>query len=157
MNKLPLLRHFYILIAGVTPLVVSQMNAAPTAAKPQVVKASVVQSNVVYRSVFIVPTDPKQGRDPFFPESQRFQSASSTNNVQPAPAGSTAALLLQGISGTSERRLAIVNGHTLAEGEETEVSVNGARLRFRCLEIKTDSVVIEIGTERRELRLRAGY
>lgn len=158
MNNRFSLRHYFTLLAGATSLIVTQeATAAPTPSKTPAAPAAAVSTNVVAKSIFTIPANPKQGRDPFFPESQRFVATVPTTNAEPVSIVSPSALVLQGISGGAERRLAIINGRTLAEGEETEVSVNGTRIRFRCLEIKADVVVVEIGTERRELRLRSGF
>jgi len=160
MHTLLFPRHLILVLAGtLTSVMASQTNTAPAMAKPLTVQASVVKSNVVYRSVFVVPTNAKQGRDPFFPESQRFVGTSSTTNASSHPIASMspAALLLQGISGSADRRLAIINGRTLAEGEEADVDVSGTRIHFRCVEIKADAVVVEIGSERRELRMRGSF
>ena len=149
--------RYITLLAGVTALTLTHPAPAAPAPKKAAATETLTTSNAVPKSIFVIPTDAKQGRDPFFPDSQRFVSAGPTTNAAPVSTVSPSAFVLQGISGTADRRLAIINGRTLAEGEETEVTVNGTRLRFRCLEIKADAVVIEIGTERRELRLRPGF
>jgi hypothetical protein len=112
-------------------------------------------TNAIPQSVFVVPTNTKDGRDPFFPNSDRLLAAGSTTPKRTSTP-ETALLVLNGLSGTAGRKLAMINGRTLAEGEEAEVSTAGGRVRFRCLEIKTDSVIIEVSGERRELRLRSG-
>jgi len=65
-------------------------------------------------------------------------------------------LELRGISGTVDRRLAIINGHTFGVGEEGEVPTSNGRARIRVLEIKSDSVVVLVNGEQRVLRLRPG-
>jgi hypothetical protein len=116
--------------------------------------ASPAISNAIPRSAFVVPTNPREGRDPFFPNSTLLWGAASKSPKQTlAPEASL--LVLQGLSGTAGRKLAIISNRTLAEGEETEVNTPGGRIRFRCVEIKSDSVIIEAGGERRELRLRS--
>lgn len=111
-------------------------------------------TNAGSQSIFNIPANPNEGRDPFFPNSRRFAAAKESTNSVPEPAF-TVALLLQGISGAENNRLAIVNGRTLAEGEETELTVGNNRVHLRCIEIKSDSVTVEIGNVRRELRLRS--
>jgi hypothetical protein len=156
MNKqFPFGLHLAV-VAG-TLLSLNQMTAAPASAKPGISGSPLIQSNAIPQSMFVIPTSPKEGRDPFFPTSERFASSGTSTNARPAPATSLSALILQGISGSGDRRLAIVNGRTLAEGEETEISVGATRIRFRCVEIKADAVVIEMGDNRRELRLRSGF
>ena len=125
-------------------------RTAPPETKPGA-ERHVAPSNAVPQSVFVVPKNPKEGRDPFFPNSTLlWGGGTKTPKQTPTPE-----LVLNGLSGTGDHRLAIINNRTLAEGEETEVSSGGGRIRFRCVEIKTDSVIIEVGGERRELRLRS--
>jgi hypothetical protein len=108
------------------------------------------------QSVFIVPTSPREGRDPFFPRSIRPYGVPATNiktNQKPAVA---VELALKGISGTRERPLAIINNQTFAAGEENDVITGTLRVHIRCVEInaQTETVIIQVGNERRELRLK---
>ncbi|MGN6555032.1 MAG: hypothetical protein ACTHLW_15095 [Verrucomicrobiota bacterium] len=132
-------------------------STSPTPAKPKApqAQAPLITTNTIPQSVFTFPKDPKEGRDPFFPDSVRFSNNSATTNAQPANAPDTAALMFQGMSGSSENRLAIINGRTLAEGEETDVTIGTGRVHFRCIQINPESVVIEVGNTRRELRLKS--
>lgn len=108
------------------------------------------------KSVFLIPTTPQQGKDPFFPRSMRlFTSAVVSTNLQPTPAV-TVELKLNGISGISPRRLAIINNRTFEANEEGIVSTASGPVRIRCLEIRADSVLVQIGGEQRILRLRPG-
>jgi len=61
------------------------------------------------------------------------------------------------ISGTAQRRLATVNNQTFLVGETLSVTVRGASLRVRCLEIRERSVLVEVQGEgaARELKLQA--
>jgi hypothetical protein len=147
--------HLAIVAGATLTLVIERAKAEPLPQKkPIIAQTPMVQSNAIPQSVFVIPSNPKQGRDPFFPESGRFASTGSSTNAKPVSTTSLAALILQGISGSPDHRLAIINGRTLAEGEETEISIGNARVHFRCVEIKEDTVVIEMGSERRELRFR---
>ena len=105
----------------------------------------------VPKSVFIVPTSPKEGRDPFYPNSSRLFAAAVTGNSNAAPP--QVALLLSGISIRGEQRLAIINNRSFGVGEEGDVTVPGGKLKIRCVEIRENSVLIEAGGEPRELRL----
>jgi hypothetical protein len=105
----------------------------------------------VPKSVFIVPTSPKEGRDPFYPNSPRLFAAAVTGNSNAAPV--QVALLLSGIFVQADHRLATINNHTFEVGEESEVLIPGGRTKIRCVEIKENSVVVEVRGERRELRL----
>jgi len=107
------------------------------------------------KSSFVVPNIPKDGKDPFFPRSTRVYGAGpvATTNV---PTVVVADIHLNGISGSADHRLAIINNRTFESGEEAEVSTTSGRVRIRCLEIQAEAVVIQAGGERRVLRLRSG-
>ena len=51
---------------------------------------------------------------------------------------------LTGLSGTRDQRLAILNGKTFAQGEKGEVKANGKVIQLHCLEIRDNSVVVEV-------------
>jgi hypothetical protein len=104
----------------------------------------------VPQSVFIVPTSPKQGRNPFFPRST-FNAPPTQAKPQPID---TSAVVLNGLT-SPPRVTAMINGRTFEPGESGEIKLrNGARVLVRCLEIRTDAVVAIIGAQRCELRLR---
>jgi hypothetical protein len=52
----------------------------------------------------------------------------------------------------------MINGRTFEPGESGEVKIPGSndRLLIKCIEVKADSVIIEISGRRRELKLRSG-
>ena len=115
-------------------------NASPAAAV----------ATAVPQSVFIVPTSPKQGRNPFFPRST-FNAPPTQAKPQPID---TSAVVLNGLT-SPPRVTAMINGRTFEPGESGEIKLrNGARVLVRCLEIRTDAVVAIIGAQRCELRLR---
>jgi hypothetical protein len=117
-----------------------------------VVAAPVAQPaapEVVSRSVFVIPTNPKEGRDPFFPNSSR--SYDTLSAAQPH-VGDVSSLVLKGISGPSNRRLAIINNHTFGVGDEENLVTPQGRIHIRCVEIKAGSVVIESGGQSHELK-----
>lgn len=62
---------------------------------------------------------------------------------------------LKSVSGTPERRFAIINNRTFEKGDEALVKIGEKTVRVRCLEIRDTSVVISIdGVDRnRELKL----
>ena len=104
------------------------------------------------QSSFTIPATPQEGRDPFFPNSS---IGTGTVTLKPTPSAGIEALILNGISGTANNKLAMINGRTLAEGETTEVNTSAGRVRIHCIEIKGESAVVEVvGGERRELHLR---
>ena len=119
--------------------------AALFAAALPVTAAPVVQNNetqIVQRSIFKLPTNPKEGRDPFFPGSMRpYVSAVAPS----APTSDLSSLVMQGTSGTPEHRLAIINNVTFGVGDDAEVSTSKGRIRIHCLEITDDGATIEAG------------
>ena len=122
--------------------------------------ASTPVAAVIPRSIFVVPTSEREGRDPFFPRTTRLHAVAQTSKtgiVRTNPQPSIAIeLALKGISGTPERPLAIINNQTFAVGEENDVVSGGRRMRIRCLEINVaaESVTIQVGNQKRELRLK---
>ena len=60
-------------------------------------------------------------------------------------------LVLKGISGSSDSRLAIINNHTFGVGDEANIVTPQGPIHVRCVEIKDSSVVIESGGQRHEL------
>jgi hypothetical protein len=105
------------------------------------------ETNVI-RSVFILPANSKEGRDPFFPDSTRpYEQAAAAN---PRVSDITS-LVLKGFSGSLDHRLVIINNHTFATGDEGDVVTSTGRIHLRCVKIKTNSVVIEVGGQRHEL------
>jgi hypothetical protein len=120
------------------------VTVLPVAAAPV---AKPVEPVVVPRSVFVIPTNPKEGRDPFFPNSTRLYEAVASKN----PVGDLTSLVLRGISGPPDHRLAIINNHTFGVGDEGDVITSHNRIHIRCVEIKDKSVVVESGGQRHEL------
>lgn len=122
--------------------------------------ASARRSNVptftpveIPQSVFVIPSNPKDGRNPFFP-----QSLTATPVVKPREGASVdlSGVVLNGIT-SPPRRTAMINGRTFEPGEEGEVRLpSGSKVMIKCEEIRADSTVIQINGMRRELRLRFG-
>ena len=117
----------------------------PVAAAPVAQPAA---PEVVSRSVFVIPTNPKDGRDPFFPNSTRPYE---TVSVARPHVGEVSSLVLKGISGLSDHRLAIINNRTFGVGDEANLVTPQGPIHIRCLEVKASSVVIESGGQRHEL------
>ena len=112
---------------------------------------------IVPKAVFI--DDTLVGKDPFFPSSTRRQEkvvrATPTSPSTP-PISYLSYLSLKGISLLEGRKLALINGTTIAEGELAEIRLSGQLLKIRCREIRERSAVVEIegGGEIKELKLR---
>lgn len=104
-------------------------------------------------SVFVIPRKMTEGKDPFFPNSTRVYGETSTKPVGATPIA--ADITLKGISGTAEQPLAIINTTTFTTGETSEVLLKNSRIKVQCLEINmaAGTVLLQIGAERRELRL----
>jgi len=127
-------------------LSVALVMVLPAAAAPAAQPAA---PEAVLRSVFVVPTNPKEGRDPFFPNSNRPYERAQAGQPH---VGDITALVLKGISGPPDRRLAIINNHTFGVGDEQDLATPQGRIHIRCIEIKDRSVVIESAGQRHELK-----
>jgi hypothetical protein len=111
----------------------------PLAAQPAVTPPKMDQS------IFNIPEDQKQGRDPFFPSSLRPYQGSTHPGVVPT------GLKLIGISGPPNHRLAIINNHTFGVDDEEQVTTSQGKVLVHCLEITEHSVVVEANGQRIEL------
>jgi len=105
---------------------------------------------IIPKSIFVVPKD---ARDPFYPTSTRLSNSGASAKAT-APSPVKVSLILNGLSGTSGHRLAMINGRTLAEGESSDVPSGGNFVKVLCVEIKEYSVVVEVGGSRQELSMR---
>jgi len=101
-------------------------------------------------SQFVMPANPKAGRDPFFPSSMHPYAIKSA-----AKAAVVAEVTLT-LNGITPGKFVMINGRTFSEGEEGDVKTAAGPRRVRCLKIKDDSAIIEMDGGRRELRLRQG-
>jgi len=137
--------------AGVAMLQVIALGdaakTAPAPAKPAAVKPAPI------RSVFVMPTNSREGRDPFYPESLRPYEAAAAAAIGGVVESS--ALICKGVLGTPGHFVAIINNHAFAVGDEGEVRTKGTPVRIRCVEIRNNLVVIEINGQRRELMIEA--
>lgn len=113
-----------------------------------------------------VPLEGKWARDAVILKMSQTQIAEARNRVAaftphhatkdelPEPAW-VKQIQLKGISGSSSRRLALINGATFEAGEQRSVKVSGKSVKVQCVEIKESSAVVSIeGIEgTRELRM----
>ena len=106
-------------------------------------------AEVAVRSVFVMPTNPNEGHDPFFPNSTRPYATAMAGKPR---VGDVSSLILKGVSGPPNNRLAIINNHTFGIGDEQDIVTSQGRIHVRCVEIKDDTVVIESAGERHELK-----
>ena len=96
------------------------------------------------KSVFVMPQEPKEGRDPFFPNSSRPYETANVKNVDNTVLHT---LKIKSImDGGDGRVFAIINNHTFAPGDEgTVINDQGQRINIQCLEInsKAGTVTVE--------------
>lgn len=101
------------------------------------------------RSVFVMPTNAREGRDPFFPESSRpYEDAAAAKRTVDANA-----FAVKGISIEHGHAMVIINNHTFAAGDEGDVLTTTGRMHIRLVDIKTNVVVIEVNGARREIAI----
>lgn len=101
------------------------------------------------RSVFVIPTNVREGRDPFFPESPRPYD----DFKQQSRAVEENAFSVKGISIEHGHPMAIINNHTFAVGDEGNVRTANGEVHLRCTEIRNGVVVIEVNGAKRELTI----
>ena len=73
--------------------------------------------------------------------------------IAPATPTQYAELALKGISGSKDRRMALINNETLMVGETAKIKVQDNRVEVCCKEIREDSVLITIDGKPMELKL----
>ena len=129
-------------------------SPAPPAPAPTNVTPAAALTVGVPLSVFVVPTSPRQGRNPFFPRAV-FHGPAPEPKPQPVP---SSAIVLNGLT-SPPRPSAMINGTTFEPGESRQIKLsNGTKINVKCLEIRPpDAAVAMIGVERRELRLRHAH
>jgi hypothetical protein len=151
--------------SGPVPGRVSTAESEPNAktssgATPSTAQAK-ADSTVAAKSVFHL--GPEAGRDPFFPDSRR-RVAKAANDSPVLRLPPVNYLKLVGIWSGKSRPLALINKTPLGVGEEGNVSIvisnqvgktELQKINVRCLEIRHDSVLINIIGEpgAKELRL----
>src|SRR5687768_15146218 len=91
-----------LLVAGTARSAQPQPAAPPAPVPPVVVEKSAFNDT------------PGFGRDPFFPNSQRRKQVTVTKTFTGGEIPGT--IVLKGLSGTVQKRLAVINNYTLAEG-----------------------------------------
>jgi hypothetical protein len=149
----------YICVCSVVALWTMVAHAAPPEATKKAAdsKQASATTESVTPSVFVLPASSKDGRDPFFPKSERpFASQKPVTPQGTKPVPVDLPMTLNGIIPQGQVKLAMIEGRTFAEGEEGDVRVNGVKKRIRCLKVKDESAIIELlpEGERRELKMR---
>jgi len=96
---------------------------------------------------------PPKGRDPFFPNSRRRDPV-SIPSVPGIKATEAADLVLKGVVGPLNRRMAVINSAILEVNENGSVGLpSGRHARVRCLEIGENYAVIKVDGELQPRRL----
>jgi hypothetical protein len=126
-------------------------TAKPSATKTNVLASATNKPSMEYISVFLDLLPPK-GRDPFFPNSTRRNPVpvAVATTDKPPPASE---LLLKGLVGSANHRLAVINNAILELGESISVRVPSGRVRIKCMEIGEDYAVILVEGEIQPRRL----
>ena len=139
------MKNFSIILVGLTLLlmpvgrIIAQAPAPAKAAPPAVVPP---------RSVFTQPNSPREGRDPFCPESTRvFDAMASTH----AATEVATTLAVKGYSMSNGRPMVIINNHTFTTGDEGDVLSGPNRTHIRCIEIRPGTVVVDVNGARHEI------
>jgi hypothetical protein len=129
-------------------------NAKPTEAKAADTTNTAPTEAVPPKSIF--EDDLKSGKDPFFPKSVRRME--KVPLIAEKPVAPLTQLVLKGITGPANRRLALINNQPIAAGETAFVKIGTGQVRIHCWEIGANHAVISVEgePERKELRLREG-
>ena len=130
-------------------------NATTTARGESLIVQPPFIEPAVPQATFNVPKKVADGRDPFFPKSVRVYGVDSTTKPTTNSVTTIVELAFQGISGTPEQPLAIINNRTLTTGEEADVPIGAGKIRIRCVEINRaeGTVLVQVGGQTRLLRL----
>jgi hypothetical protein len=105
-------------------------------------------TNAPVQSVFILPSSPSEGRDPFFPNSMRPYEQALVKHR----AVDVTSLQIKGFSEIAGHRYVIINNHTFGEGDEGDVITSNGRIHLRCVTVGIDSVIVESGGARHLLK-----
>lgn len=144
----PIKKQFLMWPAVPAVLAITWTVSVAGAANPPSAKDAKDTKPVINQSIFVLPTGPAEGRDPFFPDSNRpYEAAMAKSHVK----DEVSLLEFKGFSGTPDARLAIINNHTFAAGDEEYVLTDQGRVQVRCLEVKSNSVIVEVSGQRHEL------
>jgi hypothetical protein len=105
------------------------------------------------KSTFASSTD-SGGKDPFFPDTLRFQRVADSGNRTNKVAVAAPEIKVNGFTGNPAQPLVILNNVTFGIGDETTVPTPAGRVRVRCVEIRVAEqiAVVEINGVRRELK-----
>jgi hypothetical protein len=129
-------------------LLLPAMLCVPVTSHAGPVKTPPVRTGPI-RSVFIMPASPKEGRDPFFPDSTRIYETGVVATVSHVP--EITSLKIKGYSVVNGQPMIIINNHSFMVNDEGDVLTSGGRVHIRCLEIKASTAIIEANGQRLDL------
>ena len=134
--KALLKKSLFVALAAAAPSLLAEPPKAPAPKLPPP------------HSVFVMPVNTSEGRDPFFPESNRVFEDNPATQHHTIDENS---FKIKGISYEHGRPMVIVNNHTFAVGDEGDVLTTAGRVHLRLIEIRADYVTIEVNGSRRQL------
>ncbi len=105
-----------------------------------------VKSAEVVQSVFVQPSNSKEGCDPFFPKSTRPYVVKSDGKSP-----ELSSLIVRGGSFSGKRKFVIINNHTFGVGDFSTVITPQGQVYIHCVEINANNVVIESNGQRQIL------
>ena len=143
-----------LLACLLAPAALAQPATPP--AKPAPPDPSPALQEIVFvKSAFA--DEPGAGNDPFFPKSTR-RNKRAPDAAQVTPIRILNSLFLKGISGTKDRKLALINNRTFEVGEIGEFREGNQAIKIHVVEITEKSVFFttEGSNDRKELCLRNG-
>jgi hypothetical protein len=146
-----LVRLALLAVLSVTPEVFAQPRPASTNAP--VKSPEKITPVEVPKSVFVIPKNKDEGRDPFNPNSGYIYESAAPVKLGTKVVGGRD-LVLKVISGTASRRMCTINNSTLVKDEESEVTTPSGKVMVKVIEINDDSVIITVNGEQRELKFR---
>jgi hypothetical protein len=98
-------------------------------------------------SVFVQPTNPKEGCDPFFPKSSRPYIV-RPDGTKPE----LSELMVKGISIVNGKKFVIINNHTFGVNDFGSVITPKGQVYIHVVEINADTVIVESNGQRQTLR-----
>lgn len=104
----------------------------------------------VPRSVFNLPASPKEGRDPFFPNSARPYEGAPVASIKNV--ADFSALVIKGFSGVPPNQLVIINDVTFGVGDDAEVRTPDGRIRIHCVSISGKTAVVDVNGQQHTLQ-----
>jgi hypothetical protein len=113
----------------------------------------------IIKSVFV--NGPERGIDPFFPDLRAALKDTLKQNEESSPATTTTSSVdelfsLKGIIYSGGKRVALINNQVFQTGQSLAVKTRNGVAVIRCVDIKKNSVSIEImgSKEIKELRIK---